>query len=133
MALCQQALALLAPQNLAVRAEVMWTQSVSSFAAGEASAASQSALAAARLAQEAGKTPAAIGCLSAATLSLMACGRLHEAWRVLERTVRLGQQPSSLELVYAQQAELLREWNRLDEVLSLATRANEARTPQDSP
>ncbi len=133
LALCQQALALLAPQNLAVRAEVLWTQSVSSFAAGEASAASQSALAAARLAQEADKTPAAIACLSAAAPSLMACGRLHEAWRVLERAGRLGQQPSSLELVYAQQAELLREWNRLDEALSLATRALEWGKPRQTP
>ncbi len=133
LALCQQALALLVPQNLAVRAEVLWTQSVSSFAAGEASAASQSALAAARLAQEADKTPAAIACLSAAAPSLMACGRLHEAWRVLERAGRLGQQPSSLELVYAQQAELLREWNRLDEALSLATRALEWGKPRQTP
>ena len=114
----------------ALPADVLLVQSVAYFAAGEMGAASQSALEAERLAQAAGNVPGAIYYLSVAALWLMACGHLHEAWQLLERAVRqatelAGVMSPGMDLTYALQAELLREWNRLDEALTLATQAIE--------
>ncbi len=128
LALCQQVFALLSPRSLAVRADVLLAQTVAYFIIGEASAASRSELEAERLTHAVGNVQGAILSLSMAALRLMACGRLHEVWQVLERAVRLANEPGGvmlprIDLAYAYQAELLREWNRLDEALALVTEA----------
>lgn len=128
LALCQHALSLFSSSNLQARADVFLPQAVAYFAAGEARAAYRSALEGERLAQAAGNVPQTILYLRMAARSLMMCGHLHEAWRVLERTVRLANEPGGVVLprmdwTYISQAEILREWNQLDEALALATQA----------
>lgn len=128
LALCQHALSLFSPSNLHTRADVFLPQAVAYFAAGEARAAYRSALEGERLAQAAGNVPQAILYLRMAARSLMMCGHLHEAWRVLERAVRLAHEQGGVVLprmdwTYVLQAEILCEWNRLDEALALATQA----------
>ena len=128
LALCQRALSLFSPQSLAVRADVLLVQATAYFADGETGAASQSALEAERLAQATGNVPVAIFSLSVAARCLIVAGHLHEAWRVLERAVRQASELEGdllprMDQVYTLQAELLREWNRLDEALALTTQA----------
>ena len=128
LALGQRALSLFSPQSLAARADVLLVQATAHFADGEMGAASQSALEAERLAQATGNIPGAIISLSVAARCLLVAGHLHEAWRVLERAVRLGSELEwdlslRMDQVYALQAEILREWNQLDEALALTTEA----------
>lgn len=59
---------------------------------------------------------------------LISRGHLQEAWRLLEQAMELGSIPAelpypSMAAVYAYQANLLREWNRLDEALERARMA----------
>ncbi len=128
LALGQRALSLFSPQSLTARADVLLVRATAHFADGEMGAASQSALEAERLAQATGNIPGAIFSLSVAARSLLVTGHLQEAWGVLERAVRLGSELEGdlsprMDQVYALQAEILREWNRLDEALALTTEA----------
>src|SRR5262249_48667352 len=112
----------------AARSDVALAQAVAMGNSGEAAAASLSALEAARMAQAGGYTSYAIFYMSLAALFLIVCGRLHEAWQVLQQAVGLGDKPDGIVLptmcwVDAFQAEILREWNRLDEALEAVMRA----------
>jgi LuxR family maltose regulon positive regulatory protein len=66
--------------------------------------------------------------LNLAAYYLNCRGLLQEAWGALEQAVQLGSRPggfpySNMASVYAYQANLLREWNRLDEALVRARMA----------
>ena len=120
--LSEKALTYLAQDQYAARAEVAFAQFGAAYSLGEMALAVRSVLEASVLAQEAGNTSTAILCKSLAILSLMWEGKLHEAWQMSQEAVRLGEAPDGLLVttlcwVYAFQADILREWNRLDEAL----------------
>ncbi len=73
-------------------------------------------------------TAVMITCHHLAAYYLSSRGHLQEAWRLLEQADQLSSRPdgfpySSMAAVYAYQANLLREWNRLDEALERARMA----------
>ncbi|HEX3640287.1 MAG TPA: hypothetical protein VHV10_03245, partial [Ktedonobacteraceae bacterium] len=128
--LCQRALALLSPDNLAARAFVAWAQLRSLYASttNDAVAAVQSGLQSGSLAQAAGKPALAIGAMGATAMYMVGTGRLHEVERLTKQAIQLGT-PSG-ELVHPDVcwptiwlAEVLREWNQLDAALELAEEA----------
>jgi len=127
LSLCQQALSLLSAENLVVRAIVNWTQFRASYVSSvnDAVAAIQSGLQACSLAQAAGQTVLAIVIMGSTAYYMVGAGRLHEVQRLTQQAMCLGTQQAELVLPYVgypalSQAEILREWNELDEALTLA-------------
>ncbi|MFL5807464.1 MAG: LuxR C-terminal-related transcriptional regulator [Roseiflexaceae bacterium] len=133
LTLCQQALGQLSAQNLAGRADVAYVQSMAYAAVGQAEAAAQRAQEASELAWAAGDVSGAIFSTAIISMSFLARqmqvqGQLQDAWQVLRQAVQLGETPDGLRcasvcLAYTIQADLLREWNRLDEAHALVLRA----------
>ncbi len=124
----QQALAHLSAQNLLARAEVAYAQSLASHSFGDVVAAIQSAREATALAQAAGNTSSGILYLCRTAYCLLVHGKLHEAVQVAQQAALLGTTPVGLPhamlcWAYIVQADVLREWNRLDEALELALQA----------
>jgi len=125
---CQQALAHLSAQNLLARAQVAYARTLASHAFGDIVAAIQSAREATALAQAAGDTSSGILYLCRTAYSLLVHGKLHEAVQVAQQAALLGTTPVGLPhamlcWAYIFQADVLREWNRLDEALELALQA----------
>lgn len=118
----QEALAHLTEDQYAARAQVTFAQFLAAYSQGEVGQAARYALEASTLAQAAGNTSTAIACLSGAVGSMLLGGKLHQAWQVSQQAIRLGEGPEGLLVmalcwIYAFQADILREWNRLDEAL----------------
>jgi len=127
LTLCQRALALLSAQNSIIRAHVASAQLMAFYAssANDAVAAVQSGLQAGALAQEAGKTIQAISIMGTTVMHMIGTGRLHEALQLSQQAMQLGTKPEELMLPEVGwpaplQADILREWNKLDDALSLA-------------
>jgi LuxR family maltose regulon positive regulatory protein len=121
---CQQALAHLSEQNLEARAEVAYAASLAYHSSGDIVAAIQSTKKAATLAQAAGDTASTIIYLGRTAYGLLVQGKLHEAVQFAKRATLLGTTPSGLPhamlcRVFIYHADVLREWNRLDEALEL--------------
>ena len=130
LVLCQQALSLLSAENLTSRALVCWAllRTYYSSSPNDALAAIQSGLQGGILAQTAGHTALAITIMGTTACFMIGAGKLHEARQLAEQTMRLGMQPRELALPevgwpMAFQAEILREWNKLDAALSLVQEA----------
>src|SRR6266571_4124590 len=128
LALCQDALTHLAEENLLTRAEVAYAQSLAHHSFGDIVAAIQCAREAATLAQAAGDISSTILYLSRTAYSLLLRGKLHEAVQVSEQAALLGTTPVGLPhamVCWASifHADVLREWNRLDEALDLVLQA----------
>jgi LuxR family maltose regulon positive regulatory protein len=128
--LCQQALALLSPDNLAARAFVAWAQLRALYASptNNAVAAIESGLQSGSLAQAAGKTALTIGAIGATVMYMIGAGRLHEVQQLTQQARQLGTQPGGLvspDVCWPAiwQAEVLREWNKLDAALELVEEA----------
>ena len=67
----------------------------------------------------------AISYMGVATLFLHMQGQLHAVWRICQRAIQSGTEAGSsanaaVGLIYARQADILREWNQLDVALDLA-------------
>ena len=67
----------------------------------------------------------AISYMGLATIPLHMQGKLHAVWRTCQRAIQLGTEagsPANIAVgwIYARQADILREWNQLDEALDLA-------------
>lgn len=127
LAFCLEALAHLSEQNLVARAEVAYAQSLAYHALGEILAAIQSAREATALAQATGNLSLTILYLNRIAFSLLLRGKLHEIVQVAQQAALLGTTPAGLPhalLCWTKilHAEVLREWNRLDEALELALR-----------
>ncbi len=125
LAFCQQALVHLSEQNLLVRGEVAYAQSLAYYALGDVVASIQSIREATALAQAGGNISSAIFYLCRMAYSLLVHGKLHEVVPVTEHAVLLGDTPIGLPhamvgWAYIVHAAVLREWNRLDEALELA-------------
>ncbi|MFL5658751.1 MAG: LuxR C-terminal-related transcriptional regulator [Ktedonobacteraceae bacterium] len=128
LAFCQQALAHLSEQNLIVRAEVAYAQSLAAHSSGDIVAALQSTRGATALAQAARNISSTILYTSRTAYSLLVQGKLHEVVQVAEQAALLAITPVGLphamvSSAYIFHAEVLRQWNRLDEALSLALQA----------
>lgn len=122
LAFCKEALAHLSEQNLLVRAEVGYAQSLAYHASGDIVSAIQSIREAAALAQAAGNTTSTIFYLCRTAYYLLVHGKLHEVEQVVEHAALLGTTPVGLSdpmvcWAYIFHAIVLREWNRLDEAL----------------
>jgi LuxR family maltose regulon positive regulatory protein len=128
LALCEQALLLLAVHNLAARQFVTYARVLALGALGEM-VPTHAYLQLSAYEQSLGHPWAAIEYLAEAAIrAIWQGGRLHEAWGLLEEAVVLGNEGSALPYpvtcnVYAWQAVVLREWNRLDEALDCAQQA----------
>ena len=128
LALCQEALAHLPEQNFVARAAVADAQTLAYDYLGDIVASIQSSQEARALAQAVGDTSSIIFYMARTAYSLLVCGKLHEAVRVAEQAVLLGTTPAGLPHAmlcwsYIHIANVLREWNRLDEALARALQA----------
>jgi ATP/maltotriose-dependent transcriptional regulator MalT/transcriptional regulator with XRE-family HTH domain len=122
LAFCEQALAHLSPHNLVVRAEVAYAKSLAYHALGDIVPAIRSAREATAQAQAIG-TILAYMCRTAYSLRLH--GKLHEVVQMAQLVARRGTTSVGLPhamvcWAYSIHADVLREWNRLDEALFLA-------------
>ncbi len=128
LALCQEAITHLAEENLLTRAEVAYAQSLAHHSFGDIVAAIQCAREATTLAQAAGDISSTILYLNRTAYSLLLRGKLHEAVQVTEQATLLGTTPVGLQHAMVCwgsifHADVLREWNRLDEALDLVLQA----------
>jgi LuxR family maltose regulon positive regulatory protein len=124
--LCQQALSLLSAQNCIGHAQVAFAQLINSYTSSTNGVDDtiKHALRVGLLAQTEGNIALAIGIMSATALYMIGAGRLQKAYRLTKRAILLGTQPGMLvqpEVGWPAllQAEILREWNQLDEARSL--------------
>jgi LuxR family maltose regulon positive regulatory protein len=127
--LCDQARAYLAPENHITRAQLSFTQLMALFhsAANNGQAAlswGMQSIIQAQASRHTGLLAFYIGCTSC---HLLALGQLHEVERLSLRGEQLKEPdkllPPALAWVYAYHADLLREWNQLDDALQLAFQA----------
>ena len=123
--LCQRALAYLSEQDHYEHALVAYAKALAFFNDGQAKAATQSALESSAFYQAARMIGPAISYMGMATIPLYSQGQLHAVWRTCQRAIHLGTEAgnptyAAVGLIYARQADILREWNQLDEALDLA-------------
>ncbi len=128
LAFCQEALAHLPEQNLVVRAEVAYARSLAYHALGDIVASIQSIREATALARAAGNISSTILYTSRTAYSLLLHGKLHDMVQVAVHAAVLGTTPVGLlhamvGSAYVFHADVLREWNRLDEALELVLQA----------
>jgi len=127
--LCQQALALLSTENLAARAFVAWAQKRALYVsvANNAVAAIESGLQSSSLARAAGKTALAIGTMGSTAMYMIGTGQLHEVQRLTQQAIQLGTHEGfvSPDVCWPTiwQAEILRQWNKLDAAKQLIEEA----------
>jgi LuxR family maltose regulon positive regulatory protein len=125
--LSQQVLSSLTDQEVYVQASGASALALAALAEGEISTALHYAFQASTMMQTVENVGAAISflCIAASLLHLQ--GQLHAAWQTYQEAIALGRGPMNMPfaavgLAYAYQADLLREWNRLDEALEFALR-----------
>lgn len=107
------------------RALIPFAAAPAYLARGEVVPAIEHMLQASSLIQTAHNSGAAIINLSEAATFMQLRGRLHAARRAFEQAIQLGMRPdgllhTSVGIAYAYYADLLREWNQLDEALDIA-------------
>jgi LuxR family maltose regulon positive regulatory protein len=125
LAASREARTLLADQNFEARSEASHAQSLAHYSRGEAMKAYKYEMEASALARKLGSTSMIVYYMSGVSQQLLLLGRLHEAWRILQQTFQLeGEQrefqPQFICWAYICQAEILREWNQLDDALENA-------------
>ena len=125
--LSQQALLSLTDQNVYEQASIASALALAALAEGEISTGIHHALKVSTMMQAVESMGAAISflCIAASLLHLQ--GQLRAAWQTYQDAIALGRGPENVPFVavglaYAYQADLLREWNRLDEALEFALR-----------
>ena len=128
LAFCQDALAHLSAQNFVARASVAYARSLAYHSFGDIVAAIQSTREATALAQAAGDISSTIPYLCRTEYSLLVHGKLHEVVQVAEQAMLLGTTLAGLPhpmvcWAYIHLADVLRQWNRLDEALDCALQA----------
>ncbi len=128
LAFCQDALAHLSAQNFVARASVAYARSLAYHSFGDIVASIQSTREATALAQAAGDITSTIPYLCRTEYSLLVHGKLHEVVQVAEQAMLLGTTLAGLPhpmmcWAYIHLADVLRQWNRLDEALDCALQA----------
>jgi LuxR family maltose regulon positive regulatory protein len=127
LAFCEEALTHLSPQNLVARAEVAYAKSLAYHALGDIVPAIKSAREATTLAQAEGNISQIVAYTCRTAYSLQLHGKLHEVLQVaqlaaMRGTTSVGLPHAMVSWAYILYADVLREWNRLDEALDLALR-----------
>ena len=126
--LAQQTLAYLDEQQYAIQAVVAIARCMAHFAEGDAELAVLQAQRASALGHMAGSKWQMLSHSDLVAHALIYRGKLREAWQVCDHAVELAREwaresggllSHTISLVYGRQAELLREWNRLDEAEEL--------------
>jgi LuxR family maltose regulon positive regulatory protein len=126
--LCEQTLVYLDEQQYAVHAVVAIAQCMAHFAEGDAELAARQARRASTLGHMAGSKWQTLSHNDLVAHALIYRGKLREAWNVCTHAVELAREwareaggllSHTVSLVYGRQAELLREWNRLDDAQEL--------------
>ncbi|HTI15164.1 MAG TPA: AAA family ATPase [Dictyobacter sp.] len=132
LALCEQALSLLSPENYIIRAHVGFAQLMAYHAssANDMSAALQHGLHASSLARTANHIPLAANYMGTTVHYMVEAGRLHEAEQLARQTIAMGTHPDGLIIPEAGwpmtfYADILREWNQLDAALEIIQQAIE--------
>ncbi len=125
--LCQQAFSFLTDQNVYEQASSASALALAALAEGEIGIALHHAFQVSTMMQTAENMGAAVSYLCVAASLLHLQGQLHAAWQTYQEAIVLGKGPQNMPfaavgLAYAYQADLLREWNRLDEALEFALR-----------
>jgi LuxR family maltose regulon positive regulatory protein len=125
--LSQQARSSLTDQHVYEQASSTSALALAALAEGDIGTALHHAFQVSTMMQTVENTGAAISflCIAASLLHLQ--GQLHAAWQTYQEAIALGRGPQNVPfaavgLAYAYQADLLREWNRLDEALEFALR-----------
>lgn len=127
LAFCEEALAHLSEQNLVARAEVAYARSLAYHALGDIVPAIQSAREATALAQAVGNISPIVAYTCRTAYSLRLHGKLHEVVQIaqlaaIRGTTSVGLSHAMVIWAYIIHADVLREWNQLDEALELALR-----------
>src|SRR6266536_1825694 len=125
--LSQQALSSPTDQHVYVQASSASALALAALAEGEINTALHHAFQVSTKMQATENMGAAISFLCIAAFLLHLQGQLHAAWQTYQEAIALGRGPmnvpfAAVGLAYAYQADLLREWNRLDEALEFAMR-----------
>ena len=125
---CQEALALLGKQQGGAGVQVAFAQALAEVSLGHFSRAIEKMLAGSELAQAEKDTATAYVLLTRAGWDITMGGRLHRAWEFTQHTIQLvqrsdGSLPALVCWPYARQADILREWNRLEEARDLVEQA----------
>ncbi len=125
--LSQQALSSLNDQHVYEQASSASALALADLAEGEIGTALHHAFQVSTMMQATENVGAAISFLCIAASLLQLQGQLHAAWQTYQEAIALGRGPMNVPFVavglaYAYQADLLREWNRLDEALEFAMR-----------
>jgi LuxR family transcriptional regulator, maltose regulon positive regulatory protein len=131
LALSEHALALLSPENSAIRVQAAFAQLIAAYASStnDVEAAVESGLRAGALAQATGQTARAIIMMGTTAKYMLGGGRLHDAQRLSQEAILLGREPREFVLSgvvgwpMVWQAEVLRERNELDAALSMVQEA----------
>lgn len=121
----------LADQDIQMHGHLAFTESMIHMVLGEAVPATAKIHIALTIWEQFGNTVSTaiiMTCLCLAAYYSSSRGHLQEAWRLPEQADQLSSRPDgfpypSMAIVYAYQANLLREWNRLDEALERAKMA----------
>lgn len=127
-ALCQEALTHLGPQQWATRVQVALAQAIGDFSSGHLASSNQKMQDMSMRAQAEGDLTTSVLFMSRASLGMILSGKLHQAWQFLQHTIQRvttpdGHLPALAYLLYTLQAEILREWNRLEEAHECAEQA----------
>jgi LuxR family transcriptional regulator, maltose regulon positive regulatory protein len=120
LALCQQALSLLSAEKYVTYAMINITKVEAYYASeNDAEVAIDMGIQAISLARKAGQDALVLATITATVRCMVDAGRLQEAERLIKQGLQLGTKPTGIRLpqvgwVVLFQAELLRQWNRLD-------------------
>jgi LuxR family maltose regulon positive regulatory protein len=123
---CQQANSYLSAEHVFQQSLIAVARGMIAFNMGQLPAATQQLLLASTLSQHVGMPGDIINYMSMAASFLHMQGQLHEAYNVLQQAIRrgMGIRPDSYPLAivgvaYVYQADILREWNQLEQALEL--------------
>jgi LuxR family maltose regulon positive regulatory protein len=127
-ACCNEALTHLVEQQQAAHLQVVFAQSLADLSQGNFERAIQNMQAGSRLARTEGDAAVANISLSRASWDIFMTGRLHKTWRFIQHTLQLlqtpdGHLPATACWSHARQADILREWNRLEEAQHIINHA----------
>jgi LuxR family maltose regulon positive regulatory protein len=130
LALCKRALTLISADDLLHRSYCLLTQimALTWSDVNDAKTGVQIGRQAISLALDSGLLPGAFNNIGGISMHMIEAGQLHEIQKLLEQVMLLGTQPGKpvlpeVGLPTAFQAEILCEWNQLDEALTLAREA----------
>ncbi|GHO89924.1 LuxR C-terminal-related transcriptional regulator [Dictyobacter formicarum] len=124
----EDALTLLVEQQQTAHIQVTFARSLATLSLGNFEHAIQTLQTGIAQVEAKGDTALANICLTRASWDMTITGKLHHAWQFAERTIRSAQTanghlPAMVCWTYARQADLLREWNRVEEAQRLAEQA----------